>query len=114
MGDGAAAPLITVAIFDLDDTLYDCFGQRVQAAHRYAAEAMVRAGVPASVDEIFAARMRAFRRDPQLESIDAEVCREFAVRDPETVGRAARTAFFSAPVGALTLFPAALHVLRRL
>src|SRR6476646_11339644 len=30
-------PLIRCVIFDLDDTLYDCFGQRVRVAHRYAA-----------------------------------------------------------------------------
>src|SRR5512146_1372736 len=110
----AAAPLITVAIFDLDDTLYDCFGQRVQAAHRHAAEAMVRAGVPASAEEVFAARLRAFRHDPQVEVIDAAVCRQFGVQNAEAVGRAARAAFFSAPVGELTLFPGTLQLLRSL
>ena len=40
----ADRPLITTVIFDLDDTLYDCLGQRVHAAHFRAAEAMAAAG----------------------------------------------------------------------
>src|SRR4051812_24476939 len=41
-GRGGAArekikpPLIRCVIFDLDDTLYDCFKQRVRVAHRHA------------------------------------------------------------------------------
>jgi putative hydrolase of the HAD superfamily len=106
--------VIKVAIFDLDDTLYDCFGQRVAAAHRHASEAMVTAGVKASVEAVFQARMEAFSTDPQLEHIDAEVCRRFAVRDCEEVTRAARAAFFSTPVGELALFPGTLPLLRSL
>ncbi|MFB3918286.1 MAG: HAD family hydrolase [Terriglobales bacterium] len=105
---------ITVAIFDLDDTLYDCFGQRVKAAHRYASQAMVDAGLGATVDEVFAARMEAFRADPRLSHIDAEVCRRFAVRNPDKITQAARAAYFSFPAGKLTLFPATLNVLRTL
>jgi FMN phosphatase YigB (HAD superfamily) len=103
---------IKLAIFDLDDTLYDCFGQRVVAAHRYASQAMVAAGLRAGVDEVFQARMESFRKNPQLEHIDAEVCRRFPVRDAEAVIRAAQAAYFSLPVGKLTLFPGTLAVLR--
>ena len=35
-------------VFDLDDTLYDCLGQCVTAAHREAARAMVEAGAKAT------------------------------------------------------------------
>jgi FMN phosphatase YigB (HAD superfamily) len=105
---------ITVCIFDLDDTLYDCFGQRVLAAHRHASEAMVAAGLQASVEEVLRARMEAFQRDPRLGYIDAAVCRRFHSADPEKVTRAAYQAFFSAPVGSLTLFPGTLPVLREL
>jgi FMN phosphatase YigB (HAD superfamily) len=107
-------PVIKVAIFDLDDTLYDCFGQRVMAAHRYASEAMVTAGVQASVDAVFQVRMEAFRTDPRLEYIDAKVCRHFRVHNCEQVTQAARAAFFSMPVGELQLFPGTLDVLRAL
>ena len=59
----SARPLITTVIFDLDDTLYDCFGQRVRAAHFRAAEAMASAGLPASAEEVFQVRMQAFAGD---------------------------------------------------
>jgi len=109
-----ALPLLTTVIFDLDDTLYDCLGQRVRAAHRHAAAAMARAGVPATVEQIFRARMAAFERDPTLSHIDAEVCRKFGVRHPERLHQLAKQAYFSTPVGKLTLFPGARALLRAL
>jgi FMN phosphatase YigB (HAD superfamily) len=110
--------IIHVALFDLDDTLYDCLHQRVEMSHRHAAEAahelMVAAGLHTSVDAILAVRMRAFRQNPQLKHIDATVAREFGIAEAETISRAARQAYFSSPVGKLTLFPGALPVLRTL
>ncbi len=107
-------PRITTAIFDLDDTLYDCYGQRVLAAHRHAAQAMVRAGLPATPERVLRLRLRAFRRDPRLSRIDAEICRRFRVAQPEKIIAAARQAFYTLPVGKLRLFPASLRVLRAL
>ena len=108
------APLIRSVIFDLDDTLYDCLGQRVRVAHRCAARAMVKAGLKAGVDAVYRARMQAFRRDPILRSIDAEVCSRFDAADPEAISHAAREAYFHCPVGKLTLFPGTLPLLRHL
>lgn len=105
-------PLIRCVIFDLDDTLYDCFGQRVRPAHRHAAEAMVKAGLKAKVDAVYRARMRAFRHDPMLRHIDPEVCRQFDAENPEAICRAARDAYFNCPVGKLTLFRGARPLLR--
>jgi FMN phosphatase YigB (HAD superfamily) len=109
-------PRITTVIFDLDDTLYDCFGQRVGAAHLHAAEAMASAGLPASAQEIFQVRMRAYEDDPQLTHIDERVCEHFGVpaAEREKLVRAARHAFFTMPVDKLTLFPGTLKVLRGL
>ena len=104
--------LIRCVIFDLDDTLYDCFGQRMRATHRYAAQAMVEAGLNATADAVYRARMRAFRQDPMLRHIDAEVSRYFGAENPEAVSRAAREAYFNCPVGKLTLFPGSLPLLR--
>jgi FMN phosphatase YigB (HAD superfamily) len=105
-------PLIRCVIFDLDDTLYDCFGQRVRVAHRHAAQAMVAAGLKADAETVYRARMRAFRHDPMLRHIDPEVTRHFGAEDPEAVSRAAREAYFNCPVGKLTLFPGSLPLLR--
>ncbi len=105
-------PLIRCVIFDLDDTLYDCFGQRMRVSHRYAAQAMVEAGLNAGVEAVYRARMRAFRQDPMLRHIDAEVSRHFRAEDPEAISRAAREAYFNCPVGKLRLFPGSLPLLR--
>ncbi|MCU1333742.1 MAG: Gluconeosis factor [Candidatus Angelobacter sp.] len=105
-------PVIQCAIFDLDDTLYDCFGQRVRVAHRYAAQAMVEAGLNANIDAVYRARMRAFRRDPMLRHIDTEVSRHFNAENPEAVSSAAREAYFNCPVGRLKLFAGSLPLLR--
>jgi len=108
-------PTIRVAIFDLDDTLYDCLKQRVRAAHRHAAEAMARAGAPASAERIFRLRMKAFRIDPQLAHVDRFVCEHLGVADRlAELSHAAREAFFSCPVGKLTLFRSSRRVLREL
>ncbi len=105
---------IRVAIFDLDDTLYDCLKQRVRAAHRYAAEAIAQAGVSASPQRIFRLRMKAFALDPQLAHVDRFVCERLGVKDLAGVSHLAREAFFSCPVGKLTLFRGSRKVLHEL
>jgi FMN phosphatase YigB (HAD superfamily) len=107
-------PLIRCVIFDLDDTLYDCLGQRVRPAHRHAAAAMITAGLKGSVDKVYQARLRAFHTDPMLRHIDAEVIRHFGAEDPEAVSRAAHDAYFNCPVGKLTLFRGTLPLLNYL
>jgi FMN phosphatase YigB (HAD superfamily) len=107
-------PLIRCVIFDLDDTLYDCLGQRVRECHRHAAEAMVKGGLKAEVEQVYRARMRAFRRDPMLRYIDPEVTRYFGAENHGAVMAAARDAYFNCPVGKLKLFPGSLPLLRRL
>ncbi len=56
--------------------------------------------------------MRAFRTDPMLRHIDAEVTRHFRAENPEEISRIAREAYFNCPVGKLTLFPGSLPLLR--
>ncbi len=106
------APVIRCVIFDLDDTLYDCFGQRVKPAHRHAAVAMVKAGLHASAEAAYRARMKAFQENPMLRHIDAVVTARYGGGDPETVSEAARDAYFTCPVGKLTLFAGTMPLLR--
>ncbi|SRR6266700_1501811 len=112
VGQNTARQKIGCVIFDLDDTLYDCFGQRVRVTHRHAAQAMVEAGIKADVETVYRARMRFFRQDPILRHIDAEVCRLFAAVDSEAMAHAAREAYFNCPVGKLKLFAGSLPLLR--
>lgn len=104
--------MIRCIIFDLDDTLYDCFGQRVRPAHRHAAAAMVKAGLRATVEAVYRARMKAFRQDPMLRHIDPEVCRKFGAQDVDRISKAARDAYFNLPVGRLKLFRGSMPLLR--
>ena len=107
-------PLITVVLFDLDDTLYDCFGQRVVAAHRHASQALAAAGLPASADEILKLRLAALEADPRLEFVDLKVGRSLGVPLTDAQRESAQAAYFSTPVGRLRLFPGALKLLRYL
>ncbi|MGH9580561.1 MAG: HAD family hydrolase [Terriglobales bacterium] len=109
-----ASRAIRVAIFDLDDTLYDCLGQRVRRAHLQAARALAKAGVPASAQSILRVRMNMLEREPRLEPMDREVCCRFGVPFTARLHELSRRAYFSAPVGRLRLFPGARPVLRRL
>ena len=105
-------PVIRCVIFDLDDTLYDCLGQRVRVSHQYAAEATVKAGLNASAKDVYRVRMRAFRHDPMLRYIDSEVARHFNAANAEALSTVAREAYFNCPVGRLRLFPGSLPLLR--
>src|SRR5438270_5627099 len=107
-------PLIRCVIFDLDDTLYDCLGQRVRPAHRHAAEAMIVAGLSGTIEQVYRARLREFHTDPMLRHIDAAVIKHFGAADPEAVSRAAHDAYFNCPVGKLTPFRGALPLLHYL
>jgi FMN phosphatase YigB (HAD superfamily) len=103
-----------VVLFDLDDTLYDCFGQRVVAAHRNASRALADAGLPASADEILKLRLAALEADPRLEFVDLEVSRQLGVPLSDTLRETSQAAYFSTPVGRLHLFPGVLELLRYL
>lgn len=110
----ALRPLITVVLFDLDDTLYDCFGQRVVAAHLNASRALAKAGLPASADEILKLRLAAVEADPRLEFINMEVGRQLGVPINDALRETAEAAYFSTPIGRLRLFPGARRLLRDL
>ena len=75
---------------------------------------MARAGVPATPEQIFRLRMKAYETNPTLAHIDSVVCERYRVPNREEVSRTAREAFFTCPVGKLTLFRGTRKVLREL
>ena len=42
---------LRAVVFDLDDTLFDCTGTLIEASRRRAAEVLVEAGLPMSIEE---------------------------------------------------------------
>src|ERR1039458_5832025 len=52
-------------IFDLDDTLFDTYGQLVKPAAREACQAMVNKGLRSSVDDCVRAREDIFKHSPR-------------------------------------------------
>jgi FMN phosphatase YigB (HAD superfamily) len=115
-------PRITTVVFDLDDTLYDCYRQRVLAAHRYACREMLRRnlrralGRRISVEELLRLRLRLFHQERNLDTLDRRVCAQLGVRGPAAtrLARVGHHAYFTFPVGRLQLFPDALPTLQRL
>lgn len=115
-------PLITTVVFDLDDTLYDCYRQRVLAAHRHACRALRRAnlrrtlGRPLSLDQLYRLRLRLFRQERNLETLDLRLLHRLGLRGRQAarLARPGCRAYFTFPVGRLRLFPETLPTLRRL
>jgi putative hydrolase of the HAD superfamily len=105
-----AAPPKAV-VFDLDDTLFDCLGQCVAAAHREAARAMVEAGARATVEEVLEARL-ALAGMPGTDLDDA-VAATFRSVSPVRVAEAGRRAYHDRDPGPLRPFPFAHDLLRR-
>jgi FMN phosphatase YigB (HAD superfamily) len=114
--------LITTVVFDLDDTLYDCYRQRVLAAHRRACRTLLRGnlrralGKPLSLDKLYRLRLRLFRQERNLETLDLRLLHRLGLRGRRAarLARLGYRAYFSLPVGRLHLFPDTLPTLRRL
>jgi FMN phosphatase YigB (HAD superfamily) len=96
-------------VFDLDDTLYDCWAQCVLPAHREAAAAMRRAGLRAEEREIYERRLAYAGIE---EDLDAVVSRSFPCADPTAAAEAGRRAFYVRDPGVLVPHPFTHAVLR--
>ena len=113
---------ITTVVFDLDDTLYDCYRQRVLVAHRHASKKMLAAGLRRSTgrrltsESIFRLRLRLFREERNLDTLDHRLCARLGLRGKpaERITRVGYKAYFTCPVGRLRLFPDSLPTLRHL
>ena len=105
---------VKAAIFDLDDTLFDCTGCLVEGARRRAAEALVEGGLPMSVEEALALQQELSEvHDPHFLVFD-EIARRHQLSD-DTVDAAIK-AYNSEEVGDIAVFPdvvPTLQILRR-
>jgi len=113
---------ITTVVFDLDDTLYDCYRQRVQAAHRYASRKLLAAGLVRharrrlTVQSLTQLRLKLFREERNLDTLDRRLVARLKLRGQAArhLAHIGRNAYFSFPVRNLRLFPDAMPTLRRL
>jgi putative hydrolase of the HAD superfamily len=111
-GEGEC-PRIEAVVFDLDDTLIDTSGQLLEPAHREAAEAMVRAGLCASVEAVARRRMELATLRPG-EDLDAIVAEDFGSPGDPALIAAARKAFFERRIERLDALPEVAAVLAAL
>jgi uncharacterized protein len=95
---------IEAVIFDLDDTLFDCYGQCVLKAHREASQAMIDAGLNADIDDVYECRLK-FRRGYPECRLEDMVSVALGSEVSAEVSRAGERAFFSRDPGQLTAFP---------
>jgi len=110
---------ITNVIFDLDDTLYDCYRQRVLHAHRYACQKMLAAGLRTATDKrptletLLRLRLRLSRAQPDPENLDHRLCLTLGLTGPRAkqIAQVGRRAYFGFPVDRLRLFADTLPLL---
>ena len=99
-------------LFDLDDTLLETSRLLVPAAHQEAAEAMVQAGLPATVEAALATRLR-FANERPREDVNRLTAQWFGCEDPAVI-EAGRRAFYHRDIGRLDLDPEIAALLTRL
>ena len=103
---------VKAAVFDLDDTLYDCSGLLVEAARRRAAKAMVQTGLPLSEEEAYQKQIEIVERfGPRVNAFD-KIAQMYGVG--EELVRAALEAYNSDEVLKITPFPDVVPTLSRL
>ena len=108
MSATAGRPSLRAVVFDLDDTLFDCFGQCVGPAHGEAARAMVAAGLRAAEEDVLRARLSL---TGSLADVDLLVASCFPCDDPLAAAEAGRRAFFDRDPGFVLPHPFTRSVL---
>lgn len=103
--------VIGLVLFDLDDTLIDTTGQLLPAAHRDAAQALIRAGLPGTLEAVASRRAMILRGDP---TVDADLVIATEAGCGEEVALAGRRAFLERRILHLDPLPGALPTLGRL
>ncbi len=108
---------VAALIFDLDDTLFDTWGQLVQPAAREACAAMIAAGLDAELELALATRAALFAEQPRAD-VHSRMVAALGVRpgqDPEQVRLAGHRAYFCREVEPhIALEPATAALLHEL
>ncbi len=103
---------IKAVVFDLDDTLFDCTGLLVEASRRRAAEALVEAGLPMSLDDAVRLQQELAQMYGPYFMVFDEIGRHYGL-DNDAM-EAAYRAYNSDEVGEIAPFPDVVPTLRML
>jgi len=94
---------VKAILFDLDDTLFDCYGLLVEAARRRAARAMVQAGLPCTEEAAYHKQIElAEQHGPRFDVFDAMAEMHGM---PPSLAQVALAAYNSEEVAAIQPFP---------
>jgi len=107
---------LEAVVFDLDDTLFDTYGLLVKTAARQAVEAMVRAGLPLTVNAALELREKLFQQNPRANVYEA-MLKELYLTDHEAqkIAQAGLDAFHNREVEKhIVPFPSTLATLASL
>lgn len=104
---------VKAIFFDLDDTLFDCWGTLVEDAHRDAVRAMIKAGMPAEEEEALLRRLAIHDASPGCE-IDRELAASYGAGESDGIVQAGHRAYHNRQVGEIKLFPGAREMIDRL
>jgi len=107
---------IKAIFFDLDDTLFDTYGQLVEAATRESCQAMIQAGLNADLDACILKRRKFYLNTPK-KNLYQELVSFFGVLNnaADVVAQIGEKAFYEREVAAeIKLFPGAMSLLQAL
>src|SRR5574337_263192 len=103
---------IKAAIFDLDDTLYDCTGSLIDASRKRAARAMVEAGLPCTEEEVYRLQKELTDKHGPYHLVFNEIVNKYHA-DNKLVTIAYK-AYNSSEVSEIKLFPYVVSTLKEL
>jgi FMN phosphatase YigB (HAD superfamily) len=107
---------IKAIFFDLDDTLFDTFGQLVKEATRESCQAMIQAGLNADLETCVQKRGQFYLNKPK-KNLYQELVSFFGVTENDTnvVAQIGEKAFYDREVAAsIKIFPGAISLLQTL
>jgi uncharacterized cofD-like protein len=104
---------IKAIIFDLDDTLYDCSGKLTEQARMRAAQAMIEAGLPLSLDEAYKKQIYYYDKFGPRCDVFNKIAVDSGIKNKDFVEMALK-AYNSDDVSDIELFPDVIETLRKL
>ncbi|MAG22135.1 MAG: hypothetical protein CL943_02415 [Candidatus Diapherotrites archaeon] len=104
---------VKAIIFDLDDTLFDCSGQLVQAARKRAAKVMA-GKIDADEQQILKKQNQLYKEFGPSFNVFNKICDDYKLKNKDKCVDAALKAYNSGEVGKISLFNEVIPLLEKL